>query len=109
MLALAGYPLGLRCLFLDRSADTPGAQVAPSLIGDLEDPALLASLAAQSDVLTFDWENISAKLLRPLAKSAAIRPSAASLEVSQDRLREKALPRMPRSTASRSWYAPRGA
>lgn len=91
MLALAGYPLGLRCLFLDRSADTPGAQVAPSLIGDLEDPARLASLAAQSDVVTFDWENISAKLLRPLAKSAAIRPSAAALEVSQDRLREKSL------------------
>ncbi len=47
MLALAGYPIGVRCLFLDRSADTPGAQVAPSLIGDLEDPALLAELAAQ--------------------------------------------------------------
>jgi 5-(carboxyamino)imidazole ribonucleotide synthase len=91
MLALAGYPLGIRCLFLDRSTDTPGAQVAPSLIGDLEDPARLASLAAQSDVVTFDWENISAKLLAPLAKSAVIRPSAAALEVSQDRLREKAL------------------
>ena len=91
MLALAGYPLGLRSLFLDRSADTPGAQVAPSLIGELDDPALLAALASQSDVVTFDWENISAKLLGPLAKSVAIRPSAAALEVSQDRLREKAL------------------
>jgi 5-(carboxyamino)imidazole ribonucleotide synthase len=91
MLALAGYPLGIRCLFLDRSADTPGAQVAPSLIGDLQDPARLASLAAQSDVVTFDWENISAKILGKLAKSAAIRPSAAALQVSQDRLREKAL------------------
>ena len=29
MLALAGYPIGVRCRFLDRSADTPGAQVAP--------------------------------------------------------------------------------
>jgi 5-(carboxyamino)imidazole ribonucleotide synthase len=25
MLALAGYPLGLRCLFLDRSVDVLGA------------------------------------------------------------------------------------
>jgi 5-(carboxyamino)imidazole ribonucleotide synthase len=91
MLALAGYPLGLRPLFLDRSADTPGAQVAPSLIGELDDPALGAAHATQSDVVTFDWENISAKLLGPLAKSVAIRPSAAALEVSQDRLREKAL------------------
>lgn len=91
MLALAGYPLGLRCLFLDRSGDAPGAQVAPILIGDLEDSTRLAELAAQSDVLTFDWENIPASLLAPLEKFAAIRPPAAALEVSQDRLLEKAL------------------
>jgi 5-(carboxyamino)imidazole ribonucleotide synthase len=91
MLALSGYPLGVRCTFLDRSGDAPGAQVAPILIGDLTDPSRLAELAAHSDVVTFDWENISAKLLVPLEKSAAIRPPAAALEVSQDRLREKAL------------------
>ena len=68
MLALAGYPLGIRCLFLDRSADTPGAQVAPSLVGDLEDPARLAELASRSDVVTFDWENISGSALEPLEK-----------------------------------------
>ncbi len=62
MLALAGYPIGVRCLFLDRSADAPGAQVAPSLIGDLEDAgAARGTGLASSDVLTFDWENISGK------------------------------------------------
>jgi 5-(carboxyamino)imidazole ribonucleotide synthase len=91
MLALAGIPLGLRCLFLDRSADTPGAQVAPSLYGDLEDAGLLAELASRSDVLTFDWENISGASLAPLEQTVAIRPSAAALQVSQDRLEEKAL------------------
>jgi len=91
MLALAGYPLGIRCTFLDRSADSPGAQVAPSLLGALEDAALLEQLAAASDVLTFDWENISGKALAPLAKLTAIRPPRAALEVSQDRLHEKAL------------------
>jgi len=91
MLALSGYPMGLRCTFLDRSGDAPGAQVAPILVGDLEDAGKLAQLAANSDVVTFDWENISAKLLVPLEKTAAIRPPAAALEVSQDRLREKAL------------------
>jgi 5-(carboxyamino)imidazole ribonucleotide synthase len=91
MLALAAYPLGLRTLFLDRSADAPGAQVAPILLGDLDDPARLAELAARSDVLTFDWENISGSALAPLAKLVAIRPSAAALQVSQDRLLEKAL------------------
>ncbi len=74
MLALAGYPLGVHCLFLDRSADTPGAQVAPSLIGDLEDAALLAELASRSDVVTFDWENISGSALKPLEKITQVRP-----------------------------------
>ncbi len=91
MLALAGYPLGLRCLFLDKSEDTPAAQVAPILLGNLEDASKLKKLAALSDVITFDWENISAAALEPLAKITAIRPSAAALEVSQDRLLEKAL------------------
>jgi len=91
MLALAGYPLGIRCLFLDRSADTPAAQVAPSLVGDLEDPARLAELASRSDVVTFDWENISGKALEPIEKITKVRPPRAALEVSQDRLAEKAL------------------
>jgi 5-(carboxyamino)imidazole ribonucleotide synthase len=91
MLALAGYPLGVRCLFLDRSADSPGAQVAPSLIGDLQDAALLAELASRSDVVTFDWENISGAALQPLEKITQVRPPRAALEISQDRLAEKAL------------------
>jgi 5-(carboxyamino)imidazole ribonucleotide synthase len=91
MLALAGYPIGVRCLFLDRSDDTPGAQVAPSLIGELEDPGLLAQLAARSDVVTFDWENISGAALEPLEKITRVRPPRAALQASQDRLAEKAL------------------
>ncbi len=91
MLALAGYPLGIRCLFLDRSAAAPAAQVAPILTGDLEDAAQLAALAARSDVLTFDWENISGKALAPIERLTRIRPPRAALEVSQDRVSEKAL------------------
>jgi len=91
MLALAGYPLGLRCLFLDRSADAPGAQVAPILVGDLEDPGKLMELAERSEVLTFDWENISGAALAPLEKATNIRPPRKALEISQDRLLEKAL------------------
>jgi 5-(carboxyamino)imidazole ribonucleotide synthase len=91
MLALAGYPLGVRCLFLDRSAAAPAAQVAAILTGELEDAARLAELAARSDVITFDWENISGKALAPLEKLTLVRPPRAALEASQDRLSEKAL------------------
>jgi 5-(carboxyamino)imidazole ribonucleotide synthase len=91
MLALAGYPLGVRCMFLDRSADAAAAQVAPILTGELTDAAQLAALAASNDVLTFDWENISGEALAPLEKLTRVRPPRAALEVSQDRIAEKAL------------------
>jgi hypothetical protein len=91
MMALAGYPLGIRCSFLDKSVDAPAAQVAPILTGGLEDPVLLEELAAKSDVLTFDWENISGKALAPLESLTKVRPPRAALEISQDRLHEKAL------------------
>ena len=91
MLALAGYPLGLRCEFLDRDAQTPGAQVAPTLVGELDDPEKLQELAARSDVLTFDWENISGRALAPLRRLTRIRPSPTALRISQDRFYEKAL------------------
>ena len=91
MLALAGYPLGIRCVFLDPDAAAPAAQVAPILTGDLEDEAQLAQLAASSDVVTFDWENIAGSALAPLEKVTRVRPPRAALEISQDRLSEKAL------------------
>jgi 5-(carboxyamino)imidazole ribonucleotide synthase len=91
MLALAGYPLGVRCVFLDRSAAAPAAQLAPILTGDLEDAAQLAALAACSEVVTFDWENISGLALAPLESLTLVRPPRAALEVSQDRMAEKAL------------------
>jgi 5-(carboxyamino)imidazole ribonucleotide synthase len=89
MMALAGYPLGIRCSFLDKSADSPGGQVAPIHTGELEDAKLLADLASRSDVLTFDWENISGRALAPLGTLTAIRPPPEALAVSQDRLLEK--------------------
>jgi 5-(carboxyamino)imidazole ribonucleotide synthase len=91
MMALAGYPLGIRCSFLDTSATAPAAQVAPILIGPLEDAGLLEKLASQSEVLTFDWENIAGRALAPLEKLTRVRPPREALEVSQDRLHEKAL------------------
>jgi 5-(carboxyamino)imidazole ribonucleotide synthase len=91
MMALAGYPLGIRCLFLDRSADSPGGQVAPILVADLEDGPALTQLAERNEVVTFDWENISGSALAPIESLTQVRPSRAALEVSQDRMAEKAL------------------
>jgi len=91
MMALAGYPLGLDFLFLDRSADTPAAQVSPMLVGEFTDRKLLRELARRSEVITFDWENVSIDSLRTLGRSASIAPPLAALAMSQDRIAEKKL------------------
>jgi len=91
MMALSGYPLGLDFLFLDRSAATPAGRFAPVLAGDFTDPALLRQLAERSEVISFDWENISVEALRAATRGtrARIAPPLRALAVAQDRLSEK--------------------
>lgn len=91
MMALAGYPLGLDFLFLDREAGTPSNQVAPSLFGSFTDPALLDEIAARCGVVTFDWENVPAEALERLARRTRIAPPQVALATAQDRLLEKEL------------------
>src|SRR6187455_762876 len=89
MMALAGYPLGLDFLFLDKDAKTPGGQVAPILEGELTDRELLGRLSERCEVLTFDWENIPVEALENLPGSARIAPPLRALGCAQDRLSEK--------------------
>lgn len=91
MLALAACPLRQQCLFLDRSAATPGGQLAESLVGEFTDPKLLDALLRRSEVVTFDWENVSVAALRTAAarRRTRIAPPLRALGVAQDRLAEK--------------------
>jgi 5-(carboxyamino)imidazole ribonucleotide synthase len=91
MLALAGYSLGLGFRFLDRNAAASGGQVAPLIVGDFEDRVRLTELAQGVDVVTFDWENVSAEALTTLEKRVKVFPPPPALAVSQDRLLEKEL------------------
>jgi 5-(carboxyamino)imidazole ribonucleotide synthase len=91
MLALAGYPLGLDFLFVDRSAGTPAGRIAPVLTGDLDDAGLLRRLAERSDVISFDWENADVDALRAATRDTRTRiaPPLRALAAAQDRLSEK--------------------
>jgi 5-(carboxyamino)imidazole ribonucleotide synthase len=91
MMALAGYPLGLDFLVLDRDARTPAAQVAPSLCGAFTDPRLLDELARRCEVVTFDWENVPLEALDRMTGQTRIAPPRAALAAAQDRLNEKTL------------------
>jgi 5-(carboxyamino)imidazole ribonucleotide synthase len=88
-MALAGYPLGLDFLFLDKDASTPGGQLAPILAGQLTDRKLLGELSERCDVVTFDWENVPVEALEGLPGKARISPPTRALAAAQDRLSEK--------------------
>jgi 5-(carboxyamino)imidazole ribonucleotide synthase len=106
MLALAGIPLGIDCLFLDPSAGAPAARVGPLLAGEFTDGRLLRELARRTEVITFDWENVSARSLRAHARGPRMAPPLAALQTGQDRVAEKRLFERLGIPTTR-WSAPR--
>ena len=90
MSALAAARLGYRCHILTDEPDSPAAQVAAgATIGSYDNPAVLRAFAAQVDVVTFEFENVSAAGLDLLASLKPVRPSPEELRISQDRAAEK--------------------
>jgi 5-(carboxyamino)imidazole ribonucleotide synthase len=89
MIALAGIPLGLEFIFLDPSADACANRLGEPLIGDYNDPKLLAQLAERADVVTYEFENVPAEVAEFLASHTQVHPCPKALAVAQDRLVEK--------------------
>lgn len=91
MMALAGYPLGLRFVVLDPASDACAGQVAPQIHGEYDDTEALDELARRCDVVTFDFENVPAAALERLAAEVPVAPNPRALGIAQDRLAEKTL------------------
>jgi len=91
MLALAGFPLALRFQFLDSSVEAPGAQVAPIVVGAFDDVTALRRLAADVDLVTYEFENVPVAALHEMAATRPCFPPVDALRVSQDRVLEKEL------------------
>lgn len=90
MSALAAARLGYRCHILTREVDSPAAQVAHGVtISDYAEPESLRRFAACVDVISFEFENVSASGLELLASLKPVRPSPDILRISQDRVAEK--------------------
>jgi 5-(carboxyamino)imidazole ribonucleotide synthase len=90
MSALAAARLGYRCHILTPEPDSPAQQVSAGItLGDYEDLAALRDFAAHVDVITFEFENVSAEGLDLLASLKPVHPSPAVLRISQDRIAEK--------------------
>jgi 5-(carboxyamino)imidazole ribonucleotide synthase len=62
MSAMAAARLGYRCHILTREVDSPAAQVSHAVtISDYRDPVSLRAFAEAVDVISFEFENISAE------------------------------------------------
>lgn len=91
MLALAGYPLGLRFRFFDAVPDACAGQVGELMLGDFSDEHALVQFAAGIDYATYEFENVPVTAARVVGERVTAWPPPLALEVAQDRLAEKQL------------------
>ncbi len=89
MLAVAGVPLGVRCLVVEPVPDAPAAAVAEVITAPYDDPSALAELARRCDVVTVELEGVPIDALAWLAERVAVHPAPEAVAVAQDRRREK--------------------
>lgn len=91
MMALAGYPLGLRFRFLDPSPEAPAGQVGELVVGSFEVEQDLERFARGVDMVTYEFENVPASAAAWLAARVPVYPPPGALDAAQDRVREKSL------------------
>ncbi len=89
MLALAGLPLGVRCIVVEPAPDPPAGAVAEVIAAAYDDRDALAALARRCDVVTVELEHVPVDGLAWLAERVPVRPSPAAVAITQDRRSEK--------------------
>ncbi|MGH7523480.1 MAG: 5-(carboxyamino)imidazole ribonucleotide synthase [Gemmatimonadales bacterium] len=83
--------MGYRVAVLDPDVDAPAGQLADWHIArPWTDMDALTELAGRCAAITIEFENIPADVLRALEAHVTVRPSAAAVAPTQDRLDEKA-------------------
>lgn len=91
MMALSARAMGYRIAVLDPTEDSPCGQVADyKIIANYDDLAAISQLAEVSDVITYEFENIDAAALEWLCDQAYVPQGKNLLEITQDRVKEKA-------------------
>ncbi|PAK43627.1 5-(carboxyamino)imidazole ribonucleotide synthase [Peribacillus simplex] len=90
MMALSAKASGFKIAVLEPTAEGPCAQVADiEIIGAYDDIEALKRLADVSDVITYEFENISSEALDWLKQHAFLPQGSELLKLTQDRLTEK--------------------
>lgn len=91
MMALAAYPLNIKCSFLDPAKDACAGPLGQLIVNNYDDESGLKQLAEKSDCVTFEFENVPAATLKSLAEQVPVYPPYKALLTTQDRLTEKNL------------------
>jgi 5-(carboxyamino)imidazole ribonucleotide synthase len=90
MFAMAARRLGYRVHTLAPDHDTPTGQIADVEINaSYDDMDAVRAFAQAVDVVTFEFENVSAEAVAEAERHAIVRPNGRSLAVAQHRLKEK--------------------
>jgi 5-(carboxyamino)imidazole ribonucleotide synthase len=89
MLALAGYPLGLRFRFLEPTRPAPVDGLGEVVRAAYDDHDAVRRFAKGLDVVTYEFENVADSTARLLEELLPVHPSASALRTAQDRLAEK--------------------
>lgn len=91
MMLLEAKKMGFYAVVLDPTPDCPCHSICDEhIIADFDDEKAFQLLAEKTDVITYEFEHINARALERLEdKGYKIYPTAASLEVIQDKLTQK--------------------
>ena len=90
MLAIAAASMGYRVHSYAPDDEIPGGDVSAEVTrAAYDDFAALDAFAASVDVVTYEFENIDVAAVEHVAGIVPVRPGAAALRVSQDRVTEK--------------------
>lgn len=90
MFAIAARRMGYRVHTLVPEHDTPTGQIADAeIVASYDDVERLCEFARGVDVVTFEFENVSAAAVAAIEELAIVRPSGHALAVAQHRMREK--------------------
>lgn len=92
MLALAGLPLEMKFKFFDTSG-SPSVGLEPTYIDTSEDlnSDELQSFIKSCDIITYEFEHLPLVLCQHIEEKHTLYPPAQSIEICQDRAKEKAL------------------
>lgn len=90
MFAIAAREMGYRVHVYSNETDSPAGHIADrEFVGDYTDVDRIREFARTVDVVTFEFENISAEAAQAIEEIGPVRPGGHVLHISQNRLREK--------------------